>query len=61
MTIHTMKSITFKETNFKQWENEAIKTLRGKPFERLITKTIEGIDLHPLYTQDDLLIDSGLM
>ena len=28
--------------------------MKGKPFDSLITKTIEGIDLQPLYTQESL-------
>lgn len=50
-----MKTTTFTTSNFEQWKEAAIQSLRGKPFDRLITKTIEGIDLQPLYTEDELI------
>ena len=55
MTINKMKTTTFKKVDYEQWKETADKSLKGKPFEQLITKTIEGIDLHPLYTEKDLL------
>lgn len=54
MTIHTVKATTFEQTNFEQWKEAAIQTLKGKPFESLMTATLEGIDLHPLYTRDNV-------
>lgn len=54
MTIHTMKTTTFSEANHSQWKESAIQSLKGKPFESLITETIEGIELQPLYTKEDL-------
>lgn len=53
MTIHKMKTTTFAESNYLEWQEVAVKSLRGLPFEKLITKTIEGIDLQPLYTTDE--------
>ncbi|MFJ7933796.1 methylmalonyl-CoA mutase family protein [Sporosarcina sp. NPDC096371] len=48
-----MKLTTFDKIDFEQWKVEAIRSLKGKPLESLMTKTLEGIDLHPLYTQDN--------
>lgn len=53
MTIHKMKKTNFAESNYIEWQEIAEKSLRGLPFEKLITKTIEGIDLQPLYTSDN--------
>ena len=36
-----------------QWRKLAEKELRGKPLEGLTWKTLEGIDVQPLYTADD--------
>ena len=36
-----------------QWRKLAEKELRGKPLEDLTWKTLEGIDVQPLYTADD--------
>lgn len=55
MTIHNMKSTTFEKADFEQWKEEAIRSLKGKPLELLMTKTLEGIDLQPLYTRDSFI------
>ena len=55
MTIHTMKTTIFNEANHSQWKESAIQSLKGKPFESLVTQTIEGIDLQPLYTKEDFM------
>ncbi|MHA6259551.1 methylmalonyl-CoA mutase family protein [Sporosarcina sp. CAU 1771] len=55
MTIHKMKSTTFATINYDEWHEVATQSLKGKPFDALITKTIEGVDLKPLYTEKDLL------
>ncbi|WP_188006662.1 methylmalonyl-CoA mutase family protein [Sporosarcina sp. ANT_H38] len=55
MTIHNMKITTFDIAGFEQWKEAAVLSLKGKPFDSLITKTIEGIDLQPLYTQESLV------
>ncbi len=44
-----MKTTSFEDANYLEWKEIAVKSLRGKPFEELITKTPEGIDLQPLY------------
>lgn len=53
---NTMKNIQFATPTYEQWQEQATKALKGKPFETLFTKTNEGITLQPLYTQQ-LLID----
>ncbi|CAM3125219.1 methylmalonyl-CoA mutase family protein [Filibacter tadaridae] len=53
MTIQKMKTTTFKKSTVDQWKEAATQSLRGKPLESLVTKTIEGIDLKPLYTLED--------
>jgi len=51
-----MKATTFESVTYSDWKEVAEKSLRGMPFDKLITKTVEGIDLQPLYTgeQEDL-------
>ena len=53
MTIHTMKTTTFEDVNYSEWKEVAVQSLKGKPFEKLITKTPEGIDLQPLYVKEE--------
>ena len=38
----------------KLWTELATKELRCKPLEDLTWKTLEGIEVKPLYTEDDL-------
>lgn len=52
---NNMKDIEFSQANYEQWQESAVKALKGKPFESLITKTIEGISFEPIYTQDQLV------
>ncbi len=40
--------------NRKDWEQLVVKETKGKKPEDLITKTAEGIDLKPLYTEEDV-------
>lgn len=54
-----MKKIEFQAASYKQWEDQAIQALKGKPFESLFTKTIEGVTLEPLYTQEMLIEKLG--
>lgn len=49
-----MKTTTFGTAGFEQWKEAAVLSMKGKPFDSLVTKTIEGIDLQPLYTQESL-------
>jgi len=54
-----MKTIEFSKPTYSQWQEEAVKALKGKPFESLFTKTIEDITLDPLYTQEQLIEKYG--
>ena len=47
-----MKTTTFPQINDEKWQEVAVESLRGLPFEKLITKTLEGIDIRPLYTKE---------
>ena len=51
-----MKDIQFPSVSYGEWKEQAIKALKGKPFETLFTNTIEGVTLEPLYTQE-MLVD----
>ena len=55
----TMKHIEFQSASYDQWQEEAVKALKGKPFESLFTKTIENITLEPLYTKESLIEKLG--
>jgi len=54
-----MKEIEFQAASYEQWKEEAVKALKGKPFESLFTKTLEGVTLEPLYTQEMLVEKLG--
>ncbi|WP_339250456.1 methylmalonyl-CoA mutase family protein [Sporosarcina sp. FSL W8-0480] len=49
MTIENMKKTTFEKADFRQWKVLAEQSLKGKPYESLLTETWEGINLQPLY------------
>lgn len=49
----------FAPPTYKEWKEKVISDLKGKPFEKLQTKTIEGITLKPIYTKADLEKLSG--
>ncbi|SOC05092.1 heterodimeric methylmalonyl-CoA mutase small subunit [Ureibacillus xyleni] len=51
-----MKDIEFQTASYDQWKEEAIKALKGKPFETLFTNLAEDVTLSPLYTQS-MLVD----
>lgn len=55
-----MKTTTFDKINDAQWEEAAVKSLKGKPLEQLITKTLEGIDIQPLYTKENSYKDESV-
>lgn len=44
----------FQTPNFNDWIKEAELSNNGKPIDKLITKTVEGIDFFPIYTQKDM-------
>lgn len=54
MMISEMKATAFARVTDKDWQEVAIKSLRGLPFEKLMTQTIEGIDIAPLYTKEQI-------
>lgn len=54
MPITEMKSANFPKATLDEWKEVAVKTLKGKPYEHLVTSTFEGIHLQPLYTADHL-------
>ncbi|MFC5557842.1 methylmalonyl-CoA mutase family protein [Ureibacillus thermophilus] len=56
---NNMNEIEFPTVRYDEWKETAIKALKGKPFESLFTKTIEGITLQPLYTQEMLIEKLG--
>ncbi|MEH7388236.1 methylmalonyl-CoA mutase subunit beta [Bacillus sp. JJ1521] len=48
------QNMTFPSIDYKTWEQEAEKTLKGKPIEKLHKQTYEKITLKPIYTKDDV-------
>lgn len=50
--ITKMKEQQFAKTNDAKWREVAVESLRGLPFEKLVTKTLEGIEIQPLYTKE---------
>lgn len=54
MSIEQMKNNTFLKPTYEDWKEEAVRTLKGKPYEQLISSTFEGINLQPLYTAEHL-------
>ncbi|MFX3674815.1 MAG: methylmalonyl-CoA mutase family protein [Paenisporosarcina sp.] len=54
MTIKQMKNITFEKPSYEEWKEEAVRTLKGKSYDELISSTFEGINLQPLYTTEHL-------
>ncbi|WP_446935981.1 methylmalonyl-CoA mutase family protein [Lysinibacillus fusiformis] len=56
---NNMKNIEFEKPAYSDWQDAAIKALKGKPFESLFTKTNEGVTLQPIYTQESLVAKLG--
>ncbi len=52
-SIESLKKQKFPAVDSKVWKEEAEKSLKGKPLEKLLTNTYEGITLKPLYTKED--------
>lgn len=50
--VEKMKQVTFDKVDDALWKETAIKSLRGKSFDTLTSKTAEGIEIHPLYTKE---------
>lgn len=57
--VTEMKATKFNAVTDEQWKEAAIQSLKGLPFEKLITKTIEGIDIKPLYTKESSQQDAA--
>ncbi|TQR15576.1 methylmalonyl-CoA mutase family protein [Psychrobacillus soli] len=54
MTIDKMKQTTFNKATLGEWEQVALKSLKGKTLDSLSTKTLEDIILKPLYSLADV-------
>ncbi|MFJ7826687.1 methylmalonyl-CoA mutase family protein [Psychrobacillus sp. NPDC096623] len=54
MTLDKMRQTTFNKATLDQWEQVALKSLKGKTLESLKTKTLEEIILKPLYSIEDM-------
>lgn len=55
MTIESMKKTKFPIRTYAEWQEAAVKAIKGKPFEETLkTPTIEDVTLEPLYTKDML-------
>ncbi|MGR3764950.1 methylmalonyl-CoA mutase family protein [Rossellomorea sp. NS-SX7] len=54
MKLSEMKNQTFNSASLQEWQEAAEKALKGRSVETLHTKTYEGIDLKPLFTEEDL-------
>ncbi|WP_262173309.1 methylmalonyl-CoA mutase family protein [Saccharococcus sp. Marseille-Q5394] len=61
MTIDNMKKTKFEKADFKQWKKIAVDSLKGKPYEKMKTSTLEGFDLEPLYVERPALESSSIV
>lgn len=52
--ITKMKTQEFNPVNDETWRKVTVESLRGLPFEKLLTKTLEGIEIQPLYTKEQV-------
>ena len=51
----------FKPSTYEEWHEEAVKLLKGAPFEKkMFTQTPEGITLKPIYNKEDMTFDVSL-
>ena len=53
-TFDLKKFCEFPFPDMKEWKETAEQSLKGKPFESLMTNTYEGIQLKPLYVRKDV-------
>lgn len=44
----------FDVSTYEEWKEATIQSLKGKPFEKLIKRSYEGFDVHPMYCADDI-------
>ena len=61
MIVDNMKKTTFKSSDFDQWKKLAVASLKGKPYEKLKTKTLEDIEIQPLYFEKTSLDSSSIV
>jgi methylmalonyl-CoA mutase len=54
VNFETMKQQAFPPPDYETWKETVEKSLKGKPYEKLFSKTYEGIQLKPIYTREDL-------
>ena len=53
MSEPTRYSETFSPASVEDWRKTAEASLKGRPLDKLISKTLDGLDIHPLYTAAD--------
>ncbi len=44
----------FSPPSYEEWREEAERALKGKPLDKLVTRTYDGIDVQPIYRQADV-------
>ncbi|MBO9129736.1 acyl-CoA mutase large subunit family protein [Bacillus sp. 165] len=47
----------FRMPDYQEWETLAEKTLKGRPFDTIVSELIEQIQLKPLYTKEDVSLE----
>ncbi len=45
----------FTPSTYDEWYETTVKSLKGKPFEKLIKATYEGFDIQPMYRAEDIV------
>jgi methylmalonyl-CoA mutase len=53
-TQHQTLFTEFNASTRDEWVDATVKSLKGKPFEKLIKATYEGFDLQPMYRTEDI-------
>jgi len=54
LTPQALDYSEFEPPTFEAWREATVASLKGRPFEKLITQTYEGISLSPLYRREDI-------
>ena len=44
----------FSPPSYEEWVEATVKSLKGRPFEKIMSQTVEGIEIRPFYTEADL-------
>jgi methylmalonyl-CoA mutase len=47
-------ALSFPDSTKSEWKEKVVKDLKGKDYESLIWKTDEGLQIEPMYFQEDL-------